>query len=113
MKVRGRVQAGMVADLTLFNPETVAGRSTFKTGENGLPSEGIPYVIVNGVVVVKDSQALPVKPGQPIRFPVEEKGRFVPISEEKWLNDYTITPIDVHVEDSCGMHEAMEEDDSK
>ena len=99
MKERGRVQVGKVADLTLFNPETVTGRATFKTGENGLPSEGIPYVIVNGTMVVKNSEVLPVKPGQPIRFPVEEQGSFKPLSVDKWLSDHTINaqplpPID-------------------
>ncbi len=40
-----------------------------------LPTTGIPYVLVNGVVVVKDSKVQKgVYPGQPIRFPVMEKG---------------------------------------
>ena len=35
---------------------------------NSLPSTGIPYVIVNGTVVVKNSKVLKdVYPGQPIR----------------------------------------------
>ena len=37
MKERGRVQVGKVADLTLFDPSTVAARATYKEGENGLP----------------------------------------------------------------------------
>ncbi len=40
-------------------------------GEQGLPSTGLPYVIVNGTIVAKNSKVLPVKPGKPIRFPVE------------------------------------------
>jgi N-acyl-D-amino-acid deacylase len=28
--------------------------------------------------------------GQPIRYPVEEKGRFEPVSINKWINDRTI-----------------------
>ena len=40
---------------------------------NGLPSTGIPNVLVNGAIVVKDSNVLDdVRPGQPIRYPVEE-----------------------------------------
>ncbi len=51
-----------------------------KVGTNGLPSTGIPYVIVNGTIVVKDSTVLKdVNPGQPIRYPVEKKGRFEPL----------------------------------
>jgi N-acyl-D-glutamate deacylase len=40
--------------------------------------------------VVKDSGVLPVKPGQAIRYPVEEKGRFVPITVNKWIDEHTI-----------------------
>ena len=36
--------------------------------KNGLPSTGIPYVVVNGTIVVKDSKVLKgVYPGKPIR----------------------------------------------
>lgn len=43
--------------------------STMKDG--GLPSTGIPYVVVNGTIVVKDSKVLKgVHPGQPVRVPV-------------------------------------------
>jgi len=101
MKQRGRVQVGKIADLTLFDPKTVRDNATYKAGENGLPSTGMPYVIVSGTVVVRDSRVLPVKPGQPIRFPVEAKGRFEPVEVNKWLGEYTI-----------GMPKAPELDDS-
>ncbi|MCB1489283.1 MAG: hydrolase [Bauldia sp.] len=90
MKERGRVQIGKVADLTLFDPETVTDNATYKAGENGLASTGIPYVIVDGVVVVEDSTVLDVKAGQPIRYPVEDKGRFEPVNVAKWINEKTI-----------------------
>jgi cytosine/adenosine deaminase-related metal-dependent hydrolase len=90
MKERGRVQVGKVADLTLFDPKTVAPRASYKAGENGLPSAGIPYVIINGTIVVKNSEVQNVRPGQPIRFSVEDKGRFVPVNVKKWINEYTI-----------------------
>jgi len=90
MKERGRVQVGKIADLTLFDPKTVKDNSTYKAGENGLSSTGIPYVIVHGTIVVKDSKVLPVKAGQPIRYPVEQKGRFEPVSITKWIDDRTI-----------------------
>jgi len=47
-----------------------------------LPSTGIPYVLVNGVVVVKDSEVQKVFPGKPIRFPVMATGRLDQISIE-------------------------------
>jgi len=90
MKERGRVQVGKVADLTLFDPKTVAPRASYKAGENGLPSAGIPYVIINGTIVVKNFEVQNVRPGQPIRFSVEDKGRFVPVNVKKWINEHTI-----------------------
>ena len=42
-----------------------------------------PYVLVNGAVVVGDSAVLrDVFPGQAIRFPTEDEGRFVPATRE-------------------------------
>ena len=102
MKERGRVQVGKVADLTLFNPETVEARATYKAGENGLPPVGIPYVIVNGTVVVREGKVLPVKPGQPIRFPVEGTGRFKPVEVNSWLGEHTINVPDMHEMDDTG-----------
>jgi len=102
MKERGRVQVGKVADLTLFNPSTVAARATYKVGENGLPPVGIPFVIVNGTIVVKEGQVLPVRPGQPIRFAIEAKGRFQPVERLKWLGEHTISVPDMHEADDTG-----------
>ena len=90
MRERGRVQEGMVADIVIFEPETVAPRSTYKKGENGLPPVGLPHVIVNGVFVKRDNQATGEFPGQPIRFEEEKDGRFVPISTEQWLKTFSI-----------------------
>lgn len=110
MKDRGRVQVGKIADLTLFDPEKVTDNSTFAPGENGLPSTGIPHVIVNGTPVVMNSKVLKdVKPGQPIRYPVEDKGRFVAVDKNRWISEKTISPIDVRLEDDTGAHSLIEE----
>jgi len=71
---KGRLQVGMDADIVIFNPETVTENSDYASGKGALPSTGIPYVMVNGVLVVKDSKVQKVFPGKPIRFPVQEKG---------------------------------------
>jgi N-acyl-D-glutamate deacylase len=69
MANKGRIQEGKDADITIFDPTIVADQSTMKDG--GLPSVGIPYVIVNGTIVVEDSKVLEdVYPGQPIRNPI-------------------------------------------
>lgn len=101
MQERGRVQVGKVADLTLFDPLKVAGRSSYKASEQGLPSAGIPYVIINGTVALKNGEVLEVKPGQPIRYQVEAKGRFVPVQVNKWLDDHAIkTPSVLSIDDT-------------
>lgn len=72
MKTKGRLQVGADADITVFDPDTVKDNSTLEN--SGAPSTGIPYVVVNGTVVVKDSKVLKgVYPGQPIRNPVRTK----------------------------------------
>lgn len=92
MQERGRLQKGMVADITIFDPSKVTDNATYKKG--AVPSTGIPYVIVAGTVVVKNSKVLKgVYPGQPIRFkPVES--RFEPLSVEGWTQTYYASPID-------------------
>jgi N-acyl-D-aspartate/D-glutamate deacylase len=68
MAQKGRIQVGADADITIFDPGTVKDNSTPQAG--GLPSTGIPYVIVSGTVVVKDSKVLKdVFPGKPVRLP--------------------------------------------
>ena len=66
MADKGRIQEGKDADITIFDPETVQDNATMKDG--GLPSSGIPHVLVNGTVVVKDSETVDdVFPGKPIK----------------------------------------------
>ncbi len=66
---KGRLQVGADADVTVFDPATVKQNATPQDG--GLPSTGIPYVVVMGTIVVEDSKVLEgVFPGQPIRLPV-------------------------------------------
>jgi N-acyl-D-glutamate deacylase len=65
MADKGRLQEGKDADITIFDPETVQDNATMQDG--GLPSTGIPYVLVNGTVMVRDSKAVDgVFPGKPV-----------------------------------------------
>jgi N-acyl-D-amino-acid deacylase len=62
---------------------------------SGLPSTGIPYVIVNGTIVVDDSKVLKdVFPGQPIRYPVESKGHHVSVKVGKWIETHAVPVIE-------------------
>jgi N-acyl-D-aspartate/D-glutamate deacylase len=68
MKLRGRLKKGAIADITIFDPDTVTDNAQPVKGKMTLPSTGIPYVIVNGTIVVENSKVLKdVYPGQPIR----------------------------------------------
>ncbi|HKS10568.1 MAG TPA: amidohydrolase family protein [Pyrinomonadaceae bacterium] len=68
MKDKGRIRAGADADITIFDPQTISDRATFQ--EPARESTGIKFVIVNGVMVVKDGQLQAnVHPGGPIRAP--------------------------------------------
>jgi hypothetical protein len=92
MQKRGRLQKGMIADITIFDPEKVTDQATYEKGT--LPSVGIPYVVVNGTIVVKDAKVLKgVNPGQPIRYE-PEKSRFEPITVENWTQTFYAAPMD-------------------
>ena len=72
MANKGRIKVGADADITIFDPDTVRDNSSLDKGKSGQPTTGIPYVVVNGTVVVKDSKVLAgVYPGRPIRAKVE------------------------------------------
>jgi dihydroorotase len=70
MKNKGRIRIGADADITVFDPGKVIDKATFK--EPIKYSEGINYVLVNGVLVVKDGQLQAgVTPGKAIRAPAK------------------------------------------
>jgi len=62
---RGLLRPGFAADIVCFDPETVLDRATYEQGN--LPPVGIPYVIVNGVVVIDSERHTGALPGQALR----------------------------------------------
>lgn len=59
---RGLLRVGMAADITIFDPSTVADRATYED-----PAQypvGIPYVITNGTIVIDHGQHTGAKPGK-------------------------------------------------
>ena len=54
MKNKGRIRVGADADITIFDPETIIDQATYE--EPARFSKGISYVLVNGIIVVKDGQ---------------------------------------------------------
>ena len=72
MANKGRIKEGADADITIFDPDTVTDNSSLEKGKSAAPTTGIPYVIVNGTIVVKDSKVLKgVYPGKPIRAAIQ------------------------------------------
>ncbi len=68
MKTKGRLSVGADADITIFDAATVIDRSTYTNPT--LPSEGILYVLVNGVLVVERGELVPnARPGRGIKAP--------------------------------------------
>jgi len=70
-KNKGRIRVGADADLTIFDPARIIDKATYD--EPLQYSEGIPFVLVNGVLVVKDSQLVDgVLPGRAARAPITQ-----------------------------------------
>jgi dihydroorotase/N-acyl-D-amino-acid deacylase len=62
---RGVLKAGMWADVVVFDPETIRDRATFEQ-PNQL-SEGMRFVLVNGVPVIEEGKMTNALPGRVIR----------------------------------------------
>jgi dihydroorotase/N-acyl-D-amino-acid deacylase len=64
---RGVLKAGLWADVVIFDPQTITDRATFEN-PNQL-SEGMQYVLVNGVPVIDGGKATSALPGKVLRGP--------------------------------------------
>jgi N-acyl-D-aspartate/D-glutamate deacylase len=61
-----KLNVGADADIVVFDLSSIRERATY--AEPAQTSEGIPFVLVNGVVVVDDGELVEgVFPGRPIR----------------------------------------------
>ena len=69
---RGRLKVGNIADIVIFNPETVIDKATF--AEPHQYPEGIDYVMINGELAVENGQYKDIRSGRVLR-------------KEKKLND--------------------------
>lgn len=66
MRNKGRLKVGADADIAVFDPAKVKDEATFAKPD--LPSTGIPYVLVGGVLVVDNGQVVETThPGKGIR----------------------------------------------
>jgi dihydroorotase len=70
-KEKGRIRVGTDADITVFDANRVIDKATYE--EPLQYSEGIEFVLVNGVPVVKDGQLVEgVFPGRGARAPISQ-----------------------------------------
>ena len=66
IKTKGRIAVGADADITVFDPARVTDRATFD--KPAQYSEGIPYVLVNGTLVVDRGELVSgIAPGRGVR----------------------------------------------
>jgi N-acyl-D-amino-acid deacylase len=65
LKGRGEIREGNWADLVLFDPEKIRDTAEYKDPHH-YPI-GIPYVLVNGILVIRDGQHTGAKAGQALR----------------------------------------------
>src|SRR5258705_5432966 len=68
---KGRIRVGAAADITVFNPYTIIDKATFDDPLRY--SDGILYVLVNGVPVIKEGKLVEgVFPGRAARAPIAQ-----------------------------------------
>ena len=65
LKVKGRLAEGNAADVVIFNYDKIQDKATF-TDPHQYP-EGIPYVLVNGEIVIKNGEHTGALPGKVIK----------------------------------------------
>jgi len=64
---RGRLEKGYYADVVVFDPETIADRSTYARPHQY--ATGMKHVFVNGTQVLSDGEHTGAKPGRVVRGP--------------------------------------------
>jgi N-acyl-D-aspartate/D-glutamate deacylase len=68
---RGFLREGMLADVVVFDPATIADRATFEKPHQY--AVGMKHVFVNGVQVLKDGEHTGAKPGRALTGPGKTK----------------------------------------
>jgi len=65
-RLKGRLQIGMDADITIFDPETIRANTTYENPHQ--PSTGVNWLLVGGELVIADGEIQPGSyPGQFLR----------------------------------------------
>lgn len=67
LRDRGLIKEGFWADITVFDLKNVKSLCTYENDARAAYPEGIPYVIVNGVLVIDDNKLTEALPGKVLR----------------------------------------------
>jgi N-acyl-D-aspartate/D-glutamate deacylase len=67
IKNRGLLKEGFLADVVVFDPETVGDNATYEAPHQ--VSTGMHEVFVSGVAVIANGQRTSALPGRPVRGP--------------------------------------------
>lgn len=62
---RGLLRPGFAADVAVFDPATIADRSTYASGRT--LAEGVDHVVVNGTLALENGEATGATPGRALR----------------------------------------------
>lgn len=73
-KLKGRLKEGCDADVVVFDPQTIADRSTFEKPME--PSVGVQYLVVGGTLLIDQGKMVEdVFPGRALVWPGKESNR--------------------------------------
>lgn len=61
---RGQLRDGFAADVVVFDPARVRDTATFEKPKSY--ADGVPFVVVNGVIVIDNGQHTGARPGRPL-----------------------------------------------
>ena len=78
LRDRGQIREGFAADLVVFDPATVGETNSFEKPKS-YPI-GIPYTIVNGVVVIDGGKHTGARPGRALKGRGTARGAVDPIA---------------------------------
>jgi N-acyl-D-amino-acid deacylase len=67
LKDRGMLKEGYWADVVVFDPDTVSDQATYQNPQQY--AKGVPFVFVNGTVVMDGSNHTGARPGKVIYGP--------------------------------------------
>lgn len=106
MSDRGLISAGMAADIAVFDPNTIIDHATYENP--ALPSDGVKFVLVNGVVALKNGTATGARGGQALRRTAHMPSRAIHDGRRSMKFTGTVEgrTIEVNVEQRAGAREA-------